>query len=262
MGQRLPIYATQDGTYRADSCRPLEIAARAGRIKLESVARGQYPGRRLPNDALHGLRTVGFWDATEQQAWGLDWHQNEGIEICFLERGQLEFAVDGQSFLLRPGDLTITRPWQRHRLGDPQVGAGRLHWVIVDVGVRRPHQRWNWPDWAILTQADLQELTGLLRHNEQPVWSQATGVGGSFLRIAEVMQRASRDDVIDLSWIQVLINELFLQLLDLLRSREFEKDATLTETQRTVELFLEDLRSDRQWLAEEWSLKRMAEACG
>lgn len=262
MRQRIPIYTSQDETYRADSCRPLLAAARAGEIRLEALVHGHYPGRRLPKKALPGLKTVGFWDAVEQQRWRLDWHQNEGIELTLLERGHLEFAVEADAFQLQPNDLTITRPWQRHRLGDTTIGPGRLHWIIIDLGVRRPHQAWDWPEWIMLTQDDLEELTVMLRQNEQPVWRNATEVGQCFLRIAQVVEKRCEEEAADVSWLIVLINELLLSLLDLLRSRDVAIDASLSETQRTVELFLADLRSNRRHLAEEWTLRLMAEACG
>ncbi|TWT68480.1 AraC family transcriptional regulator [Crateriforma conspicua] len=262
MSPRIPIYKIQDATYRADSCRRLMEAAEAGQIQLDAVVHGHYPGRRLPKNALPGLKALGYWDAARPQSWGLDWHQNEGIELCLLDRGQLQFAVEGQAFTLQPNDLTITRPWQRHRLGDPNIGPGRLHWAIIDVQVRRPHQSWKWPDWVVLTRDDLQELTELLRQNEQPVWHQASDVGQCFGRIADVLGRCTVDGSIDVSWLTLLMNELLLQILSLLRSRDVSMDASLADTQRTVQLFLDDLRHNRDHLAEPWTIKMMAEACG
>jgi AraC family L-rhamnose operon regulatory protein RhaS len=102
------------------------------------LVHSHYPGRKLPRGALLGVKSVGFWDAEGRQDWGLQWHRNEGIEVTFLERGASGFAVEQNEFRLRPDDLTVTRPWQRHRVGDPNIGAGRLHWLILDVSVRRP----------------------------------------------------------------------------------------------------------------------------
>jgi AraC family L-rhamnose operon regulatory protein RhaS len=262
MNVRIPIFTVQDETYRADACRPLELAIQAGELIAKAVVHGHYPGQRLPKKVLPGLKTAGYWDAPKQQKWGLDWHQNEGIEICLLERGHLDFAVEEQSFQLQPLDMTITRPWQRHRVGDPVVGPGRLHWIIIDVGVRRPHQSWQWPNWIMIDRSDLEELTALLRQNEHPVWQSANEVGQCFQRIAPVLEESNDRDVVNVSWLQLLVNELLLHVLELLRSRRVQKDASLAETQRTVELFLEDLRSDLRNLANEWTLKSMAEECG
>ncbi|EMI57761.1 AraC family transcriptional regulator [Rhodopirellula sallentina] len=263
MSQRIPIYKYQDETYRADSCQPLLGAARDGDLTFDAVVHGHYPGKPLPGSAMPGLKTLGYWNAEKQQHWGLDWHQNEGLEICLLERGHLEFAVEDEVHQLQPNDLTITRPWQRHRLGSPSIGPGRLHWIIIDLGVRRPHQHWRWPPWIVLTRDDLDELTSLLRQNEQPVWSQANEVSQCFQRISRILgEQGHTTEVANVSWLKLLINEMLLLLLDLLRSRDVKKDASLADTQRTVELFLDDLRNDHHHLAEEWTLKMMAESCG
>lgn len=116
--------------------------------------------------------SVGYWDAAHDQAWGLGEHRNEGIEITYLANGRLG-RVDGSAHPLGPGDLTITRPWQPHSVGDPAVASSRLYWLILDVGVRQPHQAWQWPSWLVFSKADLRDLTALLRENEHPVWRAA-----------------------------------------------------------------------------------------
>jgi len=97
----------------------------------------------------------------------------------------MAFTVDKRRFDLVPGSLTITRPWQLHKLGDPNIGPGRLHWMIVDVGVRRPNQEWRWPDWLVLTQQDLAKLALKLRHNETPAWKSTSEIAQTFQKIAQ-----------------------------------------------------------------------------
>jgi AraC family L-rhamnose operon regulatory protein RhaS len=132
------IYRSERESYEADTCEPLVEAVDQGTVRLEALVRGHYPGRPLPPGALRGVQTIGFWDSNQQQEWGLPPHRNEGIELTFLERGNLAFGVREQSFDLQPGSLTITRPWQEHQVGNPYIASGRLHWVIIDVGVRSP----------------------------------------------------------------------------------------------------------------------------
>lgn len=229
-------------------------------MKLCALVRGHYPGRKLPRGALAGVKTVGFWDADHDQDWGLDWHHNEGVELTFLETGAMAFAVDHQTFQLRGDDLTVTRPWQLHRVGGPNVGAGRLHWLILDLGVRRPHQPWKWPAWLVLTPADRNELTDMLRHNEQPVWHAAPDMRRSFQRIAQAVETDESGS--NVSRLAVQLNELFVLLLDMFRRERVPLDRSLSTTRRTVELFLADLRDNREQLALEWSVGKMAQRCG
>jgi len=58
-----PIYQDHGKTYQADTCAALEQAARQGRVRLEAVARGHYPVRKMAAWALPGVCSVGYWDA-------------------------------------------------------------------------------------------------------------------------------------------------------------------------------------------------------
>ena len=260
MARPVPIYAERDQTYQADTCQPLVRGVEAGQVTLNALVHGRYPGRPLPRHALPEVKAVGFWDAQQAQNWGLDWHRNEGLELTYLESGGLDFAVDGQPFHLRPGDLTITRPWQRHRVGDPHVGPGRLHWLILDVGVRRPHQSWRWPPWLVLTRDDRDAFTRILRHNEQPVWHATPELRHCFQQIARSVE-TDRDGC-NVSRLAIKINELLLLVYETLQAHDLPLDETLTGTQRTVELFLADLRDNIDFLAEEWIVRDMAGRCG
>ena len=121
----LPRFVDQDIVHEADSCRPLCDAVERGEARFHAMARGQYPGRVLGGGELDGVSSIGHWDLEEAQRWGLPWHRNEGLEITLLETGRHAFQTEGAAVQLKPGDLTITRPWQPHRLGDPHLGASR-----------------------------------------------------------------------------------------------------------------------------------------
>ena len=256
-GSRSAIFLSPGATYHADRCEPLRQAVARGEVRLKTFARRGYPGKPLPPRMLPEISTVGFWDATGPQGWGLDWHRNEGIELTYLARGRTEFMVEKESFLLESGHLTVTRPWQEHRVGNPNVGACRLHWLILDVGVRRPDQTWRWPAWLILPPADLRRLTTLLSHNEQPVWRANAEIGGCFEKIAKLVEGAAPAAV--QTRLQLYINELFLALLELLQKKNVVLDSHLASTRRSVEMFLSALP---QHVAHPWTLDEMAYQCG
>jgi AraC family L-rhamnose operon regulatory protein RhaS len=256
----LPVYQDRGETYAADTCEPVVRASRLGQLRLVQLARGQYHGRRLPRHALPGVRAVGFWDAPHAQDWGLDWHRNEGLELTLLESGRMGFGVDGRQSVLKPGDLTITRPWQVHRVGDPHVTAGRLHILILDVGVRRPHQAWKWPEWLVLFGPDRAQLTTMLRHNEQPVWRAPEAMLRCFQRVSEAVESDQAGSSI--SRLTLRLNELFMLLLDMWRTSDIPLDASLSSSLRSVELFLNGLTGSPGELAREWTVQRMAAQCG
>jgi len=256
----IPIYQEQGRTYEADTCAPVVRAVEMGRLRHVTLARGHYPGRRLPRNALPGVKVVGFWDAPHDQDWGLDWHRNEGIEVTLLESGRLGFGVEGKAYRLQAGDLTFTRPWQQHCVGDPFVRAGRLHCLILDVGVRRPHQVWRWPSWVLLTPDDLRFLTKVLRHNEQPVWHASADVCHSFRQIGLAVEEDRSGS--SMSRLKVHLNYLLLSILEMFRRESVPLDASLSTACRTVELFWADLSNNRDYLAMEWTVSGMARRCG
>jgi len=258
MSQRSAIFHAAGRLHRADTCEPLGAAAGAGDVRLAALARGAYPGRPLPPGVLPQVCSIGFWDAARDQTWGLGEHRNEGIEITYLHNGRLGFVVDGKSHPLAPGHLTITRPWQPHSVGSPLVGASRLFWLILDLGVRQPHQAWRWPPWLILSPADRKDLTNLLRENEHPVWPGTPEIGRCFADIGHLIEATGAGKVPS-SRLALLANELLVCLLDLLRSQNPPRQVSLTHGERSVAMFLERLKNEA---GDPWTLESMAEQTG
>lgn len=243
--------------YEADTCLPLKEAWKLGEIELEALTRLSYPGRVMPPQMLKGVNSLGYWNSINHQNWGLGWHRNEGLEITYLETGTLAFSVEGhKDNFLHANDLTITRPWQLHKVGNPTVGVGRLYWIIIDVNVSQPHQKWNWPDWIILSQRDLEELTTIMRQNEQPIWHTSQEVGGYFQEIGKKLKEDKAE--CNESKLAILINELLLSILQILRKGDILLNKSLMESMRSAEIFLVELPS---YLERNWTLQSMAENC-
>jgi AraC family L-rhamnose operon regulatory protein RhaS len=178
----------------------------------------------------------------------------------FLETGTMAFVADDKKHNLRAGQFTITRPWQPHKLGAPNIGPGRLHWLILDVGVRRPHQDWHWPPWMVLTTADLAELTRKMRHNENPVWHATPAITHSFRELARTVESWHQPHAV--SRLATHLNQLFLSLLDALSEQQTHETPHLTTRQRTVELFLQEVKNNPAIGREMWTINTMAEHCG
>ena len=243
--------------YKPDRCEPLINAVDSGQLDMSALRRNNYPGIELPDHVLPGICSVGYWDAKKDQQWGLDWHRNEGIEFTFLESGSLYFSTKKEKFNLTPGNFTTTRPWQLHKVGNPNVTRGKLYWFIIDVEVRQPHQPWKWPEWIILSKEDLMYLTQILRQNEVQVWSSDKKLRDCFMELGHCLDNSSCR--IPQSKLTILINDLLLEILFQLKSGGVELDESLTMNLRTVEIFLDHLKSD---FVKPWSLDDMSEHCG
>jgi AraC family L-rhamnose operon regulatory protein RhaS len=254
------IYHTPNPDSGVDSCEPQRKAIEAGKIQFHAITHGHYPGSTLSPATIPGLSSLGYWDAIGEQDWGLEPHCNEGIEIVLIETGRNAFVINGASYRLRAGNVTVTRPWELHSLGDPNLGPGRLHWLILDVGVSRPNQKWKWPSWVVLTSSDLLELSRRLRTESRPVWKTTQEITRGFRALAECVREGASDRPV--SRIMVQINLLLVALLDALRSQNAPDDGIPVSMSRQVESFFKDLIDHPQQLAEPWTLRSMADRCG
>ncbi len=250
-------YRNGSEVHRADDCLPLTRALAAGEMELYALGRHSYPGVALQAREAPGVCSLGLWKAQGEQRYGLPPHRNEGVEFTMSFSGETPVTVEGRRLTLRPGELMVTRPWQVHSVGSPVFAPGKVGWLILDVGVRHPHQAWRWPPWVVLSKDEIAFLTRALRQNEdaiRPVPESLTEAFERLTAIARQPEAAHRG-----SRVVVGVNALLLELFDLFETRPVRYSASLTEAARSVRLFLDDLRGR---LAEPWTVRGMAEACG
>lgn len=232
---------------------------RQGKIKMHAITKGHYPGKLMDSCELPGLISLGFWDCHGAPDWGLEAHRNEGLEIVFLETGGMGFTVDGKNHDLKAGNLTLTRPWQLHQLGNPNIGRGRLYWMIFDVGVRVQNQEWEWPSWVILTPADLADLTQKLRYSNHAVWTASSRARQIFHDLADCV--VQWEEPRTGSRLAVTVNRLLVELLDMVSALPLAEPPALASRRRTVELFLKDLATHPTISMEPWTVETMADHC-
>lgn len=239
----------------AGNCSDLLVAADAGKVELNAWTRRGYPGRDLGR-ALPNVCSVGGWDATSPQDWGLREHCNEGVKIAYVARGGLKLRLDGQCHELHEGQMFVVRPWQLHAFGDPHVGPSQLIWVLFDMGTRRPHERWQWPDWLAWPEHDRLRLTALLSKNESPHYQASRDVSQDFEQIAAIV--ASHNIERDELRLRLTISTMLMHFMHQLDAQGAELDESLTQSRRTVRIFLERLSHA---LGDDWTLENMANEC-
>lgn len=246
-------------SWDVDTCEAQVLAAQTGKIRMTALTKGHYPGIAIPNNTLPGLNSIGFWDGAGQQNWGVDAHRNEGVEIHFVETGNMVFMADERRFSLNAGDLTITRPWQLHQLGDPYIGPGRVHWMILDVGVRNLNDQWRWPGWVTMTPGDLAELTHKLRRNKMPVCKSTSEIARIFQQIAACVGQWQTPHCV--SRLTAHLNQLFVSFLDIPTTQTIGESSDQNSNRRVVELFLKGLENNPANLQDVGTLKEMAQQC-
>ena len=63
----LPGFKKRKPPFQRDACIARQQAIKAGKISFHGLTHGHYAGIRLPQNALPGLRSIGFWDAVGMQ---------------------------------------------------------------------------------------------------------------------------------------------------------------------------------------------------
>ncbi len=249
----------KEAQLKADDCSPLIEAEKRGQVDLVSYGRGQYPGKRLRKGQLRGLRTIGYWDAVGVQTWGLPMHRNEGIEICYLLSGETAFATDSEQCVLRPGDITITRPWQRHCLGDPAIRACKLFWFILDVESGDGRAAWEFPSWIGPDAESRRALLGVFRKNQRcHVRDERQGLRGF---MEKACSRLGEEGTLSIARVAYTINFLLLEVAERLSGGILEESSDPQGFDRTIREFFRGLESSVDKAAEQWSVADIAHAC-
>ncbi len=242
--------------FRADSCEPLKAAISRGEIGFSGWARGNYPGVGIRDQALAGLCSLGVWDAPAEQNWGLGEHCNEGLEITYLARGSVAFTAEERQHQLCDGQITVTRPWQIHEVGNPLVGPSQLAWMILDVDVRRPNQAWRWPDWVLLSPQERKRLSHIVQNTDKNVWS-GVRLAEPFQQLIQLLENG--DPAKFETEAKLVINSILIQLLHTLDLGDGYSLPSRDGARHTVRIFLERLPEHLDY---EWSVSEMAEQCG
>ncbi|WP_421724939.1 helix-turn-helix transcriptional regulator [Bauldia sp.] len=250
------VFEDAGRVFRPDTCEPLKAATRRGEVAFSGWARGNYPGVEIKGSRLSGICSIGVWDANAEQSWGLGEHCNEGLEITYLAGGSLGFTAEGRAHRLQDGEVTVTRPWQIHEVGDPLVGPSRLVWIILDVEVRRPNQAWRWPDWILLSGREKKRLSHIVQNTDKNVWNGAK-MAAPFGQLIDLLELGDVDR--SETEAKVVLNAILIGLLHTLDLGDDYSVPARDGARHTVRLFLERLPEHVDY---DWSVGDMAEQCG
>ena len=131
--------------------------------------------------------------------------------------------------------------------------------MLFDVGIRRPHEDWLWPELAgMATQRDAEGAADdpVVAQQKQHVLTASREVARSFHDIAEIV--ATRDIEAGETKLRLLISMMLLQFMQMLDRQAPVLSEDLASSKRTVQIFLKRLHHA---LDEDWTLENMAAEC-
>lgn len=222
------------------------------------LSQGFFPGNAIGVKALDLVCSLGTWDFSRDQPWGVDDHVSHCLQLTYVARGKVDFQLDGNGLQLRPGDLVITRPWQSQKVGSPHINACQLYWFALDVQSLIPAPgAWQWPDWLVFFRHDLEQMTRFLCADTRAVWQAGLEIDTCFKKMHKdlhIRGIAPRE-----THLKRHINELFVRFYDIQHRCLPSAQASRATAQQAVDLFLADLGNH---LSVDWGLDLMAEQCG
>lgn len=235
--------------------KPLETGVDAGDLVTYTV--GSHNHQAGKNDVIPGVVSFGFWQAQGVHDSRSEPHYNDSVHFMMSLQGQTPAVLDDKAYVLKPEQLMVTRPWQKHAVGYPSFSQGQLGWLTLDVGIRNPHEEWKWPPWVLLSKEQLAVITRELRQNEDAIRPVSRAFVEAFTTLVHLAKEP--DATQKGTWVSILANTVLFRLYESFAATATTYSASLTEVTRSVQMFLSRLPT---MLVESWTVDRMARQCG
>ena len=196
----------------------------------------------------------GYWESG--QIRNLPMHRNDGLELVLVEKGQVEWQVEGVSEWVGPGSLFFTLPWQQHGDSTPQHQGLELYFVILplDKSYKKTNKSWAFhPDLQLPIHTDDMKL---LRSQFNTLNKHCWPASEAFAQNMRLLHQELEDDqAFSATQRAALMTSL---LISCIRSTQQRHMQTHDDGEALVSMFLKDLSARCH---ESWTLAQMAHAC-
>jgi AraC-like DNA-binding protein/mannose-6-phosphate isomerase-like protein (cupin superfamily) len=89
-----------------------------------------YKNYNLKTYGLPEIQVFGHYETGEALP-PIDIHTHEGFEICYLEKGHQTYNVKDRDYLIKTGEIFLTKPGEVHSSGRQAQEKGHLYWIHV-----------------------------------------------------------------------------------------------------------------------------------
>jgi AraC family L-rhamnose operon regulatory protein RhaS len=201
---------------------------------------------------MHGIISYGHFPIKE-----LAPHKNQGMELTYVEKGVMEWMVEGRPEKVEAGSVFYTLPWQVHGSLQPKEPEN-LVWHILfhlDKDYSTPHTHFQFRKNLGFTREESKLLSTTLAASTQHCF-QATTIIRSLMPalVAELQSTRELRDVLAITLLRALLVE-FKRIVN----SEAADIATYTRSERRVQELITLLSSN---CGQQWTLAMMAAHCG
>jgi AraC-like DNA-binding protein/mannose-6-phosphate isomerase-like protein (cupin superfamily) len=112
------------------------------------------------------IREFGRLEFTDIRFQSFDLHYNDGIEICYIHKGNYTWNMENKSFNLYPGDCFVTFPWQRHGSLEGFLDLGVISWIIISPAVFNKSGKFQLGSWSNISDKNQGEIARILLNQQ------------------------------------------------------------------------------------------------
>lgn len=182
-------------------------------------------------------------------------HRDHGLEIVLVDKGALNWHVEGRVERVTAGSVYFSLPWQEHGSVDEFEPGHHWHWVQIGLkgGLRRPRARFEFHPALGISAREAREISALLTRSGRHCYPATPRMAWLIPTIVEELTHPGRFGP---SYGQALVRLAVFELVRCIESRSVSTGAAASEDR--VARFI---RSLSEQSADAWSLERMAKEC-
>lgn len=184
-------------------------------------------------------------------------HKNRGMEITYIEKGMLEWMVEGIPEKIEPGSVFFTLPWQAHGSMHPTEPDNVIWHVLfhLEKDYSVPHKQFGFPASFGFTPFEMKALSSHFSAGAKHCFRATPAI--RWLMPALVNELQSSHELRRTHSISIL-RAVLVELKRIVSGKAVDTDI-LTWSEKKVQNLLTDLSSGCD---QQWTLKQMADRCG
>ncbi|MDB6093523.1 MAG: AraC family transcriptional regulator [Verrucomicrobia bacterium] len=183
-------------------------------------------------------------------------HRDHGLEIVLLEKGALNWHVEGRVERVTAGSVYFSLPWQEHGSVD-EFEPGH-HWQWVQIGLkgalRRPRKLFGFHPSIGISAKEAKQISTLLTRSGRHCYRATPRMAWLIPVIVDELNHPGKNSA---AYCHALVRLAVFELVRCIESREMESSAAASE--RRVSEFITALR---ERCDDAWTLEEMAARCG
>ena len=184
-------------------------------------------------------------------------HKNRGMEITYVEKGVLEWMVEGRRETVEPGSIFFTLPWQVHGSLNPKEPDNTLWHILfhLEEDYPDPHKQFCFPESLGFSTSEMKTLSSALSASAKHCFPATPSMRKLVPElIAELQSSHDLRQAQSVSLLRMVLVEL---------KRIVAGEAVNAETHSWSEQKVQSLLNELPTSCDQqWTLQQMAERCG